>query len=100
MPGPFDEADAADRERGRNDIDLTHIDAAGKLQLVAYVGRIERLSQEKDSLATDIKEIYTEAKSHGYDTKILREAIRRRKMDKAEREQHDTLLELYEGVFG
>ncbi len=93
-------ADAADRERGRNDRDKTHIDKDGKLQLVSFVSRIERLNEEKETIGEDIKSVYAEAKGSGFDTKILREAIKRRKMDKSERDEHDALLELYEGVFG
>jgi uncharacterized protein (UPF0335 family) len=101
---PFDEnddpEDAADRARGKNDRDTTHIDKDAKFQLAAFVTRIERMEEEKKAIADDIKEIYAEAKGTGFDTKILREAIRRRKMDRAERDEHDALLALYEGVFG
>jgi uncharacterized protein (UPF0335 family) len=104
MAGPFDDetsaADAADRARGRNDIDSTHIDKDAKLKLVSYVTRVERIAEERDALGEDIKEIIAEAKAAGFDAKIIREVIRRRKKSKAEIEEHDTMLELYEGVFG
>lgn len=69
-------------------------------QIRAIVERIERLEDEKSTIAEDIKEVYAEAKGVGLDTKILRLLIRRRKMDRAERDEQDALLELYEGVFG
>jgi uncharacterized protein (UPF0335 family) len=104
MTNVFDEddnpADAADRARGRNDRDTTHIDKDGKLKLVSFVTRVERLNEDKDAIGEDIKAIFAEAKAMGFDTKIMRETIRRRKMSRSERDEHDTMLELYEGVFG
>lgn len=88
-------ADAADRERGKNEPTSVAHD-----QLKAFVERIERLEEEKKAIADDIREIYAEAKGNGFDTKILRMVIKRRKMDRAERDEQDALLELYEGVFG
>lgn len=89
-------ADAADRERGRND----GVASVAHDQLKAFVERIERLEEEKKALADDIREIYAEAKGNGFSSKVLRKVIRRRKMDKAERDEADAMLELYEGVFG
>ena len=80
--------------------DTTHVDAHAKDQLKAFVERIERLEEDKKAVADDIKEIYAEAKGNGFDTKVLRMLIRRRKQDRAERAEQDALLELYEGVFG
>jgi uncharacterized protein (UPF0335 family) len=65
-------------------------------QLSSYVSRIERLEEERKGLADDVKDIYTEAKSLGYDVKALRRVIARRKMDKSAREELDALIELYE----
>lgn len=92
-------ADAADRQRGKNDRDTTHVDAAAKDQLRAFVERIERMEEEKKAIADDIREIYAEAKGNGFDTKVLRTLIKRRKQDANERAEQDALLELYEGVF-
>lgn len=66
-----------------------------KDQLKALVERIERLEEEKAALAGDIREVYAEAKSHGFDTKIMRKAVRRRKMDQAARDEEAALLDLY-----
>lgn len=93
-------ADAADRARGRNDVGATHIDQDSKTKLRAIVARIEDLEVSKKEISDDIKQVYTEAKGGGFDTKIIRQLVRRRKMDIATRDEQDTLLELYEGVFG
>ena len=74
--------------------------AAAREQLRQFVARIERLEGEKASLAADIKEVYGEAKSFGYDTKVLRTVIAIRKQDCHEREERDALLELYLGAVG
>jgi uncharacterized protein (UPF0335 family) len=73
-------------------------DAAERLK--NYVQRIERLTEERDAISEDIKEIYVEVKSAGFDTKILRQVIRRRKMDAADRQEQDALLEMYEKHLG
>lgn len=65
-------------------------------RLRSIVERIERLEEEKKSLGADIKDIYSEAKSAGFDVKALRMLIRRRKFEAAEIEELDTLLDVYE----
>ena len=69
-------------------------------QLRAIVERIERLEEEKAAIATDIKEVYAEAKCNGFDTKTLRQVIRIRKQDKAERQEQEALLDLYLHALG
>ncbi|PWR19459.1 DUF2312 domain-containing protein [Zavarzinia aquatilis] len=69
-------------------------------QLRQFVARIERLEEEKAALAADIKEVYAEAKGNGFDTKVLRTVIRLRKIDKAERQEMDAILELYLEALG
>lgn len=69
-------------------------------QLRAIVERIERLEEEKAALATDIKEVYGEAKSNGFDTKTLRAVIRLRKREPAERQEQEALLDLYKEALG
>ena len=68
--------------------------------LKMIVERIERLENEKKGLADDVKDLYLEAKGNGYEAKILREVLRRRKMDRDEREEHDSLLATYEHALG
>lgn len=69
-------------------------------QLRQFVARIERLEEEKAALAADIREVYAEAKGNGFDTKVLRQVIRLRKIDKAERQEMDAILELYLEALG
>lgn len=69
-------------------------------QLRSIVERIERLEEEKAATATDIKEVYAEAKANGFDTRTLREVIRIRKQDRAERQEHEAILDLYLHALG
>lgn len=69
-------------------------------QLKQLIERIERLEEEKSNIATDIREVYAEAKSHGYDTKIMRQVIKLRKMDHADLEEQESLLDLYKSALG
>lgn len=69
-------------------------------QLRSIIERIERLEEEKAATAADIKEIYLESKSAGFDTKTLRQVIRIRKQDKAERQEQEAVLELYLHALG
>ena len=64
------------------------------------IERIERMEIEKKSVTDDIKDIYGEAKSHGYDVKILRAVIRLRKMENHERAEYEALLETYINALG
>jgi uncharacterized protein (UPF0335 family) len=69
-------------------------------QLKAIVERIERMNEEKQAVADDIKEIYTEAKGAGFDIKTLRAIVKIRKQDKAKREEQEALLETYLHALG
>jgi uncharacterized protein (UPF0335 family) len=69
-------------------------------QLRAIVERIEKLEEEKAAIAGDIKEVYAEAKANGYDTKVLRQVVRLRKQDSAERQESEALLDLYLHALG
>ena len=64
-------------------------------QLRTIVERIEHIEQEISELNEGKREIYQEAKSNGFDPKVLREIVRLRKQDQKEREEHESLLELY-----
>lgn len=72
--------------------------AAGHLKQL--IERIERLEEDKAAVAEDIKEVYAEAKGEGFDTKIMRQVIRLRKMPHADRQEMEALLELYLGALG
>lgn len=64
-------------------------------QLKSFIERIERLEEEKQTIADDIKDVYGEAKGTGFDTKILRKIISIRKQDKDERMEQEAILETY-----
>ena len=64
-------------------------------QLKSIVQRIERLEEEKKTIADDIKEVYAEAKGNGYDVKVLRKVIALRKRDHDERKEEEAILDLY-----
>jgi uncharacterized protein (UPF0335 family) len=64
-------------------------------RLRSIVERVERLEEEKKALSSDIKDIFAEAKSAGFDVKVLRQVIRLRKLDQAALQEQDTLIELY-----
>ncbi|MBZ8133251.1 hypothetical protein CLD20_08240 [Afifella sp. IM 167] len=72
--------------------------AAGQLR--AFIERIERLEEEKKELFDDIRHVYGEAKAHGYDTKVMRQVVKLRKLDPAERQEQEALLDLYMGALG
>ena len=64
-------------------------------QLKSIVQRIERLEEEKKTIADDIKEVYAEAKANGYDTRVLRRVVALRKQDLDERKEFEAILDLY-----
>lgn len=69
-------------------------------RLRSLVDRIERLEEERKALGSDIKDIYQEAKSAGFDVKVLRQLIRMRKQEAADIEEQETLLDLYRRALG
>lgn len=69
-------------------------------QLRLFMERIERLVEEKQAIADDIKEVFSEAKANGYDTKTMRAVLRLRKMETHTRQEHDALLETYRAALG
>lgn len=77
-----------------------HNSQVSKEQLRSIVERVERLEEEKKSLADDIRDVYGEAKNNGFDVKALRAVIRLRKQDAAERAEHEAILETYLHALG
>jgi uncharacterized protein (UPF0335 family) len=69
-------------------------------RLRSFIERIERLEEEKAALAADIREVYAEAKSTGFDVKTMREIIRLKKLDRSDRQEQEHLLELYKRAIG
>ena len=80
--------------------DNTEVGGIAGERLRSIVERIERLEEEKKALSSDIKDIFAEAKSAGFDVKVLRAVIRLRKQEPAEVEEQETLLDLYRRALG
>jgi uncharacterized protein (UPF0335 family) len=71
-----------------------------KDQLKAVVERVERLEEEKKALSDDIRDVYAEAKAHGFDVKALRTIVKLRKQDSDERKEQEAILETYMHALG
>ena len=69
-------------------------------QLRLFLERIERLEEEKKGMADDIRDVYSEAKSMGYDAKIMREIVKLRKMEPHDRQEMQHILETYMNALG
>ena len=74
--------------------------SVGAEQLLLLIQRIENLEEEKQNIADDIRDVYVEVKSHGYDTKTVRKLVALRKMDKQKRAEAQMLLETYASAIG
>lgn len=101
-----DEQDRVDKEKASkpslpgigHNID-EGISVAGK-RLQSFIERIERLQEEKEGMAEDIREIYKESKGVGFDTKALRKIVSLRKMDTQKRHEEAEILDLYKASIG
>lgn len=69
-------------------------------QLKSIVERVEKLEEEKAAVASDIRDVYSEAKSNGFDVAALRAIVRRRKQDEAELREHELVLDTYMAALG
>lgn len=69
-------------------------------RLKSFIERIERLEEEKKAMGADVREVYSEAKSGGFDVKIIRKVIALRKMDAAERQEQEALMQVYIDAIG
>lgn len=69
-------------------------------QLRLFIERIERLEEEKKGVADDIRDTYAEAKSQGYDPKIMRQIVRLRKMEPHDRQEMEMILDTYKSALG
>jgi len=69
-------------------------------ELRQYIERIERLEEEKKGIADDIRDVYSEAKSQGYDAKIMRQIVRLRKMTQDDRQEMEAILDTYKSALG
>jgi len=71
---------------------------ATREKLKQFIARIERLEAEKTELAADIREVYAEVKTFGFDTKVMRKVVALRKVDASERAEQEALLDMYMDV--
>jgi uncharacterized protein (UPF0335 family) len=71
-----------------------------KDRLRSFVERVERLEEERAALGADVREVYAEAKGEGFDVKIMRQVVRLRKLDKADFQEHEAILDLYLSALG
>ncbi|MEE8663478.1 MAG: DUF2312 domain-containing protein [Acetobacter sp.] len=69
-------------------------------RLRSIIERVERLEEERKAIAGDIKDIFSEAKSAGFDVKVIRQIIRLRKQDPTDVEEQETLLDIYRRALG
>lgn len=79
---------------------MTDAHGIARDQLRSFISRIERLEEEKKAIADDVKDVYGEAKSVGFDAKIMRKVISLRKQDADERAEQDAILDTYLHALG
>ncbi len=79
---------------------MNEVRSIAKDQLKSFVERIERLEEEKAALSGDVREVYGELRSFGLDPKIVRQVVRLRKMDSAEYQEQEALLDIYKSALG
>ena len=79
---------------------MTNTGGISGAQLRSYIERIERLEEEKTALAADIREVYSEAKATGFEPKIMRQIVKERKLDGADRAEQESLLDMYRSALG
>lgn len=79
---------------------MTDVAGVTGSHLRQFIERIERLEEDKAAVTVDIKEVYAELKSQGFDPKIIRKVISLRKMDQDERAEHEELLSVYLQALG
>lgn len=77
---------------------MSDVIAADQLRL--FIERIERLEEEKKGMSDDIRDVYSEAKSQGYDGKAMKAVVRLRKMEKHARDEAEAILDTYKAALG
>ncbi len=79
---------------------MTDVGGITAEQLRSYIERVERLEEEKAEIAANVREVFAEAKANGFDTKVMRQVIKLRKMEPQDREEQESLLDLYLRALG
>ena len=80
--------------------DAQDVGGVAGARLKSFIERIERLEEEKAAIASDIKDVYAEAKGTGFDTKTIRKIISLRKVDTEKRREAGEILDLYKSAIG
>ncbi len=80
--------------------EVAKINEADGGKLASYIERIERLEEERKELGADVREIFAEAKGNGFDTKVMRQILRLRKMTPADRAEAEFLRDSYKKLLG
>jgi len=99
-PASLQTAGRAMAQAARKNDDDTEVGGIAAERLRSIIERVERLEEEKKALSSDIKDIMAEAKSAGFDIKVIRQVLRIRKQEPAEVEEQETLLDLYRRALG
>ncbi len=95
------DSERAQRSRARqNDDPDPKVGDIAADRLLSLIERIERLEEERKALGNDIRDIYAEGKSAGFDVAVLRQLVRLRKKEPAEVEEQESLLDLYKRAIG
>lgn len=79
---------------------MTDVGGITAEQLRSYIERVERLEEEKAEIAAHVREVFAEAKANGFDTKVMRQVLKLRKMEPQDREEQESLLDLYLRALG
>ncbi|ACB96787.1 DUF2312 domain-containing protein [Beijerinckia indica] len=93
-PGEASRGNGASRHGGSPHADIAETGVAAE-ELRQFVERVERLEEEKKALSDDIRDVYAEMKGRGFDVKVVRQIVRMRKQDHAERMEMEAILDLY-----
>jgi uncharacterized protein (UPF0335 family) len=83
-----------------SDETISGTESVSATQLRLFIERIETLEEEKKGIADDIRDVYSEAKSQGYDAKIMRQIVRLRKMSQDDRQEMEAILDTYKSALG
>jgi len=81
-------------------MEMSEVGGVAGDRLRSFIERVERLEEEKATIAVDIREVYAEAKATGFDPKIMRQIVRLRKMESDDRQEQEALLEIYKSALG
>lgn len=82
------------------EIEMADVQGVQGERLKQYIERVERLTEEKEGIASDITDVYAEAKSAGFDSKIMKMIVRLRKMASEKRREEEDMLEIYKAAIG